>query len=191
MTLPGWVGVREPRGRLGGRYAKNVTICPTQACTKPLDWMGRDPRPLARRLAPPPPPHGGCRVSRSSTVAVTGESARGGEGERRDTALSHDLSRALGFGGARGYMSGYRLPETVVHGVLCGTRCAARPAHLTPHLKRHRPLSVAQTDTGFTVTFLKKRVYTSISQGSENPHFPARRNSTPTVRHTIPLTNGA
>ena len=33
MTLPGWVGVREPRGRLGGRYAKNVTICPTQACT--------------------------------------------------------------------------------------------------------------------------------------------------------------
>ena len=35
MTLPGWVGVREPRGRLGGRYAKNVTICPTQACTKP------------------------------------------------------------------------------------------------------------------------------------------------------------
>ena len=31
--LPGWVGVREPRGRLGGRYAKNVTICPTQACT--------------------------------------------------------------------------------------------------------------------------------------------------------------
>ena len=152
MTLPGWVGVREPRGRLGGRYAKNVTICPTQACTKPLDWMGRDPRPLARRLAPPPPPHGGCRVSRSSTVAVTGESARGGEGERRDTALSHDLSRALGFGGARGYMSGYRLPETVVHGVLCGTRCAARPAHLTPHLKRHRPLSVAQTDTGFKKT---------------------------------------
>ena len=35
MTLPGWVGVREPRGRLGGRYAKNVTICPTQACTTP------------------------------------------------------------------------------------------------------------------------------------------------------------
>ena len=23
MTLPGWVGFREPRGRLGGRYAKN------------------------------------------------------------------------------------------------------------------------------------------------------------------------
>ena len=35
MTLPGWVGVREPRGRLGGLYAKNVTICPTQACTTP------------------------------------------------------------------------------------------------------------------------------------------------------------
>ena len=35
MTLPGWVGVREPWGGLGGRYAKNVTICPTQACTKP------------------------------------------------------------------------------------------------------------------------------------------------------------
>ena len=35
LTLPGWVGVREPRGRLGGRYAKNVTICPTQACTTP------------------------------------------------------------------------------------------------------------------------------------------------------------
>ena len=35
MTLPGWVGVREPRGRLGGRYTKNVTICPTQACTTP------------------------------------------------------------------------------------------------------------------------------------------------------------
>jgi hypothetical protein len=31
----GTVGVREPWGRLGGRYAKNVTICPTQACTKP------------------------------------------------------------------------------------------------------------------------------------------------------------
>ena len=26
---------REPIGRLGGRYAKNVTICPTQACTTP------------------------------------------------------------------------------------------------------------------------------------------------------------
>ena len=36
MTLPGWVGVGEPRGRLGGLYAKNVTICPTQACTTPL-----------------------------------------------------------------------------------------------------------------------------------------------------------
>ena len=36
MTLPGWVGIREPRGRLGGRYAKNVTICPTQACTTPF-----------------------------------------------------------------------------------------------------------------------------------------------------------
>jgi len=35
VTLPGWVGVREPRGRLGGRYTKNVTICPTYACTKP------------------------------------------------------------------------------------------------------------------------------------------------------------
>ena len=29
VTLPGWVGVGEPRGRLGGLYAKNVTICPT------------------------------------------------------------------------------------------------------------------------------------------------------------------
>jgi hypothetical protein len=37
VTLPGWVGVREPWGRLGGRYAKNVTICPTQACTTPND----------------------------------------------------------------------------------------------------------------------------------------------------------
>ena len=37
MTLPGWVGVREPRGRLGGLYAKNVTICPTQGCTKPQE----------------------------------------------------------------------------------------------------------------------------------------------------------
>jgi hypothetical protein len=35
VTLPGWVGVREPWGRLGGRYAENVTICPTQACTTP------------------------------------------------------------------------------------------------------------------------------------------------------------
>ena len=35
MTLPGWVGVREPRGRLGGLYAKNDTICPTQACNIP------------------------------------------------------------------------------------------------------------------------------------------------------------
>ena len=35
MTLPGWVGVREPWGRLGGRYAKNVTICPTLVCTTP------------------------------------------------------------------------------------------------------------------------------------------------------------
>eukprot|EP00964_Phaeocystis_antarctica_P094412 scaffold61153_cov52-Phaeocystis_antarctica.AAC.1 len=33
VTLPGWVGVREPRGRLGGLYAKNVTICPTHACS--------------------------------------------------------------------------------------------------------------------------------------------------------------
>ena len=32
----GWVGVREPRGRLGELYAKNVTICPTQACTTPI-----------------------------------------------------------------------------------------------------------------------------------------------------------
>ena len=36
MTLPGWVAVREPRARLGGLYvAKNVTICPTYACTTP------------------------------------------------------------------------------------------------------------------------------------------------------------
>ena len=35
MTLLGWVGFREPRGRLGGRYTKNVTIGPTLACTKP------------------------------------------------------------------------------------------------------------------------------------------------------------
>ena len=32
----GWVGVGEPRGRLGGLYAKNVTICPTQASTTPF-----------------------------------------------------------------------------------------------------------------------------------------------------------
>ena len=32
-------GVREPWGRLGGRYAKNVTICPTQACTTPSRKM--------------------------------------------------------------------------------------------------------------------------------------------------------
>jgi hypothetical protein len=90
---------------------------------------------------------------------VTDESARGGEGERRDTALSHDLVRVR-WGSARARIHVrilYRLPETVVHGVLCGTRCAARPAHLTPHLKRHRPLSVAQTDTGFTVTFINKK----------------------------------
>jgi hypothetical protein len=31
VTLPGWVGVRKPKGRLGARYAKNVTICPTLA----------------------------------------------------------------------------------------------------------------------------------------------------------------
>jgi len=43
VTLPGWVGVREPWGRLGGRYAKNVTICPTLACTTP-------PRPLGFSL---------------------------------------------------------------------------------------------------------------------------------------------
>ena len=53
MTLPGWVGVREPRGRLGGRYAKNVTICPTQACTTPktaLDASARHVRARALRL---------------------------------------------------------------------------------------------------------------------------------------------
>ena len=26
VTLPGWVGVGEPRGRLGGLYAKNVKV---------------------------------------------------------------------------------------------------------------------------------------------------------------------
>ena len=44
MTLPGWVGFREPRGRLGGRYTKNVTICPTYACTTPrlvIDELSR------------------------------------------------------------------------------------------------------------------------------------------------------
>ena len=35
MTFPGWVGVGEPKGQLGGIYAKTVTICPTQACTTP------------------------------------------------------------------------------------------------------------------------------------------------------------
>ena len=35
VTLPGWVGVGEPKGQLGGIYAKTVTICPTQACTTP------------------------------------------------------------------------------------------------------------------------------------------------------------
>ena len=40
MTLPGCVGAREPIGRLGGRYAKNVTICPTQACTTPNSSFG-------------------------------------------------------------------------------------------------------------------------------------------------------
>ena len=49
MTLPGWVGFREPRGRLGGRYTKNVTICPTSACTTPLafspDVQGWNPSP--------------------------------------------------------------------------------------------------------------------------------------------------
>ena len=29
VTLPGWLGVGEPRGCLGGLYAKNVTICST------------------------------------------------------------------------------------------------------------------------------------------------------------------
>ena len=37
VTLPDWVGVGEPRGRLGVLYAKNITICPTQACTTPED----------------------------------------------------------------------------------------------------------------------------------------------------------
>jgi hypothetical protein len=46
VTLPGWVDVREPRGRLGGRYTKNVTICPTQACTKPL----RESNNLQKRI---------------------------------------------------------------------------------------------------------------------------------------------
>ena len=31
VTIPGWVGFREPRGQLGGRYTKDVTICPTYA----------------------------------------------------------------------------------------------------------------------------------------------------------------
>ena len=39
VTLPGWVGVREPRGRLGDDTRKKLpfTICPTQgqACTTP------------------------------------------------------------------------------------------------------------------------------------------------------------
>ena len=39
MTLPAWVAVREPRARLWGAVAKNVTICPTQACTKPVACM--------------------------------------------------------------------------------------------------------------------------------------------------------
>ena len=39
MTPPGRVGVREPRGRLGGLYAKNVTICPTQACNIPRNVL--------------------------------------------------------------------------------------------------------------------------------------------------------
>ena len=41
VTLPGWVGVGEPRGRLGGLYAKNVTICPTLACTTPPHGLGK------------------------------------------------------------------------------------------------------------------------------------------------------
>ena len=36
MTLPGWVGVREPsRVARGTTDTKNVTICPTYACTAP------------------------------------------------------------------------------------------------------------------------------------------------------------
>jgi hypothetical protein len=33
-----WVGVREPRGRLGGRYTKNVTICPTHRRAPHLEY---------------------------------------------------------------------------------------------------------------------------------------------------------
>ena len=33
MTLPGCVGVREPRERLERLFQKNVIICPTLACT--------------------------------------------------------------------------------------------------------------------------------------------------------------
>ena len=41
MALPGWVGVREPWGPLGGRYAKNVTICPSpRRATTPGDTPG-------------------------------------------------------------------------------------------------------------------------------------------------------
>ena len=51
MTLPGWVGFREPRGRLGGRYTKNVTICPTYACTTPSSSCAptRSPNPNPHR----------------------------------------------------------------------------------------------------------------------------------------------
>ena len=66
MTLPGWVSVREPRGRLGGRYAKNVTICPTFACTTPAS--------LKRKVYAPRRPQGcGARTlgwGRSSTSYI-------------------------------------------------------------------------------------------------------------------------
>ena len=75
-ALPGWVavGVREPWGRLGGRYAKNFTICPTQACTKPTTCEGSTATSTTL--------HGGRRHATPDTASGQGAHhgrARGGD----------------------------------------------------------------------------------------------------------------
>ena len=106
VTLPGWVGVGEPSCRLGGLYAKNVTICPTQACTIPHAvrlWRPHE-TVLPRRLTCIP-----CRPMPSRSFFLP-ES----RGRRRDLALcSCSMGCVMGCGATCGALPPEGAPGTV------------------------------------------------------------------------------
>ena len=62
MSLPGWVGVREPRGRLGGRYAKTLQSAPPRLAPRPKVLYTRSTRDIGLTSRRPPPRPSRCQT---------------------------------------------------------------------------------------------------------------------------------